>query len=184
MKIMTPNRGFRCSSVWNRKVVPVLVALVGVGLLASACGSGAASSGVASIGSTTSTTTPAGSSGGAGTAANGSKLVAYAQCVRAHGVPNFPDPNSSGELNLSGLSSTELGAINKTNAACLHLMPANDIGHTSPPTAKELKYAQCIRAHGFPNWPEPSANGTEMPPADAGINESSPQFQAANKACQ
>lgn len=32
------------------------------------------------------------------------KLAAYAECVRQHGIPAFPDPNSAGEFDLSGTS--------------------------------------------------------------------------------
>ena len=44
-------------------------------------------------------------------------LLAFAHCVRNHGVPNFPDPNSQGGFDLAGtginshqLTSTELAA--------------------------------------------------------------------------
>jgi hypothetical protein len=44
-------------------------------------------------------------------------LLAFAHCVRNHGVPNFPDPNSQGGFNLAGtginshqLTPTELAA--------------------------------------------------------------------------
>jgi len=30
------------------------------------------------------------------------KLAEYAKCVRAHGIPAFPDPNAAGEFDLSG----------------------------------------------------------------------------------
>lgn len=30
------------------------------------------------------------------------KLAEYAKCVRAHGIPAFPDPNQAGEFDLSG----------------------------------------------------------------------------------
>jgi hypothetical protein len=30
------------------------------------------------------------------------KLAEYANCVRAHGIPDFPDPNQAGEFDLSG----------------------------------------------------------------------------------
>ena len=32
------------------------------------------------------------------------KLAEYAKCVRAHGIPAFPDPNAAGEFDLSGTS--------------------------------------------------------------------------------
>jgi hypothetical protein len=32
------------------------------------------------------------------------KLAEYAKCVRAHGIPDFPDPNPAGEFDVSGTS--------------------------------------------------------------------------------
>jgi hypothetical protein len=49
-------------------------------------------------------------------------LLAFAHCVRNHGVPNFPDPNSQGGFNLagSGINSHELTAAELAAArACL-----------------------------------------------------------------
>ena len=62
----------------------------------------------------------AGFRGGQNAAANPQDirdLLAFARCVRNHGIPNFPDPNSQGGFNLAGtginshqLSPTELAA--------------------------------------------------------------------------
>ena len=72
--------------------------------------------------------------------------------------------------------------------ACRHLLP-----HGTPPSAAELhqafiqgvKAAQCMRSHGYPTWPDPTDqygyNTQPLPPAN--IDTSSPQFQAAAKAC-
>jgi hypothetical protein len=32
------------------------------------------------------------------------KLAAFAECVRQHGLPDFPDPNAAGEFDVSGTS--------------------------------------------------------------------------------
>ncbi|BCJ39508.1 hypothetical protein GCM10010168_62440 [Actinoplanes ianthinogenes] len=32
------------------------------------------------------------------------KLAAYADCVRKHGIPDFPDPNAAGEFDVTGTS--------------------------------------------------------------------------------
>jgi len=42
--------------------------------------------------------------------------------------------------------------------------------------------SQCLRAHGYPNFPDPTALGSQALPA--GIDTSSPQFQATEAACE
>ena len=82
---------------------PLLVAtVVTTGVLGlAACGSSPSSPGVASAGSTT-TTLSAGSSGGsrAGSQTGDSRLLKYSQCMRAHGITDFPDPSSNGSLTI------------------------------------------------------------------------------------
>ncbi|MFI1990599.1 hypothetical protein [Actinoplanes sp. NPDC020271] len=49
------------------------------------------------------------------------KLAAYADCVRKHGIPAFPDPNAAGEFDLSGTSLADgiPGALrDQADAAC------------------------------------------------------------------
>lgn len=73
------------------------------------------------------------------------------------------------------------------NRVCQHLIP----GMSAPPplTAPQLRGmirdAACMRAHGFPDWPDPEVRNGQLVgnPVPAGINMSSPQFLAAVKAC-
>jgi hypothetical protein len=63
---------------------------------------------------------------------------------------------------------------------------------TSPPEAQlspeRLKYAACMRAHGMVNYPDPSPIGNYgvmvQIPKSLHIDQSSPQFAEADKACQ
>src|SRR6185369_13779350 len=71
-----------------------------------------------------STTGHEGSPNSAGSASSPSS-VAYSACMRAHGVPNFPDPDSSGQLPKGdaqrfGVSSSQLQAARQ---ACRQLLP-------------------------------------------------------------
>ena len=78
------------------RVLSLGSALVGIGLAAKACGgSGPASPGVASVGSSTTTTKPHATQGGNKATAY-ADAVAYAACMRTNGVPNMPDPDTSG----------------------------------------------------------------------------------------
>jgi hypothetical protein len=40
-----------------------------------------------------------------------------------------------------------------------------------------------VRAHDVPNFPDPGRDGRIPDPATLGINQGSPKFEAANKAC-
>lgn len=72
--------------------------ILAVGVAVAGCGSGSSTPGVPTGSTSTST---AGSSDGNGRDA--AELLAYASCVRLHGVPNFPDPNGGGEIPKEGV---------------------------------------------------------------------------------
>ena len=107
--------------------------------------------------------------------------------MRAHGVPDFPDPDSQGTF--PPLTQQALGVSKQTSLAaqqaCEHLLSRG--GSTATPQQRQqkfafgLKVARCLRAHGFPGFPDPSASSQGLPP---GIDPSSPQFQAAETTCE
>jgi len=68
-------------------ILSSVVAVAALSLLAAGCGGGS-SSGVASVGASTTDATTTEQSG----------LVAYSACMRSNGVPNWPDPTRSGGL--------------------------------------------------------------------------------------
>jgi len=129
--------------------------------------------------------------------------LALAQCMRGHGVPNFPDPSASG-----GYSLTSNGSLEGNGAAvsidssqvqaaygdCRHLLPGGpsisqleqDVQQAQQRQEQLLpallKYAQCVRGHGVPDFPDPG-QGTQSAKG-AGVNPDSPQVQAALSACQ
>jgi len=148
--------------------------LAGLAIFASACGGSAGS-------------TPP-SSG----ASRYSKALAYAQCMRSHGIPNFPNPTSSGQFliqnknNSMDQSSPQFISANK---ACQKLLPNGGQltqAQQAQQQADALKFAQCIRAHGFPKFPDPTANGNGSGTnfKALGIDIFSPQFQSAKQTCQ
>lgn len=183
----------------RRQLVVLALVLVGVGLLGAACG-GSPSSGVASLGSTT-TTTPASSSpaaGGSGsTTAKYRAALAYVDCMRSHGVPNFPDPTSVGQINVKfaygGKGGSPVSAGIDRNSpqyiaadqACRHLLPGGvpTPAQNQQALAKGLKFAQCMRSHGVPNYPDPNPNDPNVVRL-IGVDTSSPQFQSAQKVCE
>jgi hypothetical protein len=115
------------------------------------------------------------------------KLVAYAQCMRSHGVSGFPDPTpnpngTGGGFNISGqLSSSP--QFKSANQACQPLLPGGS--STPQPSAQqmaeEVKLAACMRSHGFSSFPDPNSQGAFN---FSGIDTNSPQFQSALRACE
>lgn len=159
----------------------LLVLAVAVSLAFSACGT--PDSSVANVGSTT--TTPASSGTGASTS---SSAVALSRCMRSHGIPNYPDPNSSGvtpkqspqQLGVSD------GRFSSAHGACQHLLPNGGNGPSQAAirhvTELGLEFARCMRSHGVP-LPDPDSSGRIPDPSSVGVNQGSPKFQSANNAC-
>jgi type IV secretory pathway TrbL component len=131
----------------HRQLQLLLAALVSAAFLLAGCSSGAASSPSTTSSSTTSiasTPTGAPAASGANTGAGavtrpgsgsgsqtggrsaGNYTVAFAECMRAHGVPKFPDPNGSGtELGPdSGIDPTSATFQAALNGPCQSLAPA------------------------------------------------------------
>ena len=150
------------------------VVMVAVGLLAAACGGGGGSAALA------------------GTSAY-QKALAYAQCMRAHGEPSYPDPTSNGGFIIDGKKDHLNGALmNSANKTCEHLLPKSrpmTAAQQRQATAQALKYVACMRTHGVPDMPDPKVNsqGVEFTIGGAkgqGPSPNSPVFRAAMQACQ
>ena len=128
----------RSQPVWPPKARAAIAIIVtaGLALLATACGSSPGSH-VAQVGSTTTQPATASSSPNAGGAPSShsrtSQPLAFSHCMRSHGVPSFPDPDSSG---VWPKSQVELAAGNPrfqaATQACGHLLP--DGGPGVPPS--------------------------------------------------
>ncbi len=132
-----------------------------------------------------------GSSTSAATRQNGLvALVAYAHCMRSHGVPNFPDPTSSEGIPKDKLP---LGSPQflVASSACKHLMPASGLGpqDTAQPTRTRvedaLAFARCMRTRGFASFPDPTNQGQLTPQmvTAAGIDLHEPELLRAGLAC-
>jgi len=66
------------------------------------------------------------------------KLAEYAKCVRAHGIPAFPDPNAAGEFDLSGTSLANgiPGALRDQADQACHTIWSGDVRITGDSGAK------------------------------------------------
>ena len=149
----------------------VVTALVVTALLTAACGG--------------STSTGAGGSSSTGGSSLHQEELAVAQCMRSHGVPNFPDPSANG-----GIPQTNPDSLGVSNSmyqsavnACRHLAP-----DATPPSqapgqqmlSQLVQFARCMRSHGVPNFPDPDSVGLRVDPSMTQL----PQYQRAYQACK
>lgn len=169
----------------------VLVALpMCVALLVAACGGSSGNS----SGSSPSGTSQAASSGGSGTAAStadSSKAEKFSQCMRANGVPDFPDPGANGVIQLTVTQGSDLdprsAAFKSALSNCKSLEPPNFLnapGSNPANQSKLLKFVDCMRKDGVPNFPDPGSQGQLVVSSSSGIDPKSPAFQNAMQKCR
>lgn len=170
----SPGRGRGPRRSWLRRAA-ALGAMGCIALLATACGGGSS---------------PAASATGGRTRAQAA--LTYARCMRSHGVPDFPDPDSNGNFNIPDSVSTQETAANQVCNDLLNVGPQLNAAQTQHTLGQLVKYAQCMRAHGVPGFPDPhtTSGGIGVPSgftfdlSGSGIDGKSPQYQAAERACQ
>ncbi len=158
--------GGRGRRVRRRQTGVLAAAVGGIAVLVAACGGG-------------------GSPAAAGSSTY-QKALAFSQCMRGHGEPGWPDPNSNGGFSLHGNPGTTGGSVlTSANKACQPLLPKSaplTVAQQRQVTSQALKYLACIRSHGIPAFPDPVVNGgnvTFNPPA--GVSPGSPRLRPRNR---
>ena len=144
------------------------------GVLMAGCGgsSGSPSATAGVAGTPTSAVTAGAGVGGSGSTASGAdrSLLAFARCMRANGVTNFPDPQPGGGARFSvpAGSSPAAPAFRAAQAKCQQLLPNG--GHpgsgrtaSAQTLAKLLRIARCMRRHGVPQFPDPRTSVQSTP---------------------
>jgi hypothetical protein len=168
-----------------------LAASLGLAVLASGCG-GSPGPGVAKAPNSGSSNS--GSTGGSSTG----DPAAYSACMRKHGVPNFPDPDSKGRIRITsglGRNGQKTGVdvnspqFKKAQQACQKLQPNGGRPNAQQQAREQqamLKFSRCMRSHGVPKFPDPkfTPNGGSQMTIGKEVDPNSPQFKAAQKACQ
>jgi hypothetical protein len=140
------------------------------------------------------------------------QALAMSKCIRAHGVPNFPDPTTgqNGGIHVqasaspSGQSLSVNGvpvsapAFQSAQKACAKYLPQGGGRVSNTQLAKlqaaAIKMADCMRSHGVTNFPDPTVQrgpgggigiGIKMQATSGGgFDPQSPAYEAANKLCQ
>lgn len=111
-------------------------------------------------------------------------VLAWAQCMRENGVPEFPDPDSQGRILINPPGSIDPDSVEfqKASEACLHLAPEGWGETEVDPGDQEvmLEFARCMRENGLPDYPDPdpsAGNRIVLDPND-------PKAQAALESCR
>lgn len=131
----------------------------------------------------------------------------FSDCMRSHGVPNFPDPAAGSGGHGFRISITPSSGIHPfspafkaAQATCQKLLPGGGPGGGRPPSAQAkrqmLAISTCMRAHGITDFPDPtttppsSGNFTQAIGRDgvfiaipSNIDVNSPAYKTAAAAC-
>ena len=117
------------------------------------------------------------------------KAVKFSECIRAHGVADFPDPDAKGEYQYG--VSVSPAVWQRATTACKDLQPPGTLSSKRTPKQQStaLKFAQCMRDHGVKDFPDP-ANGeplvdtTKIPSLGNRSPRTDPVFAPAMDKCR
>ena len=181
----------------------VLVLAAGLATGAACGGSGSGSNGVASIKTASDTSSDSDSAGNDKDKKETSPedaMLAFARCMREHGI-DMPDPDTSGGNGVVTFSASAVGEggqldpesnkFEEANEACKDLMGDAGPQNMSPEQQQEMQdqalaFSRCMREHGV-NMPDPTFGGKgemmmKIGPDD-GLDPEDPKFQDAQQAC-
>jgi hypothetical protein len=176
----------------------IVAALAGALLLAGCGGSATSSPGVPAL----SQAAGQGAPGQGPTSTRAAALHAAAQCIRQHGIPSYADPvlTAGGQVYTDSRSIQDAPqpVIDAVRQACAALAARAGLNpDAEPPAPPQLveagvRSAQCMRAHGLPNFRDPTARSPYTPGHGFGImageipagGKLDPTYQAAAHACR
>ena len=119
----------------------------------------------------------------------------YAECMRSHGVPEFPNPqivNKPGEHGIHQAVPQGVGTSPQFRSAqrdCKGILPSPENGGAANAAEQHehaqaiLAFARCLRSHGVPDFPDPSTQGqlTLTTIRAAGVDLLAPSFLIAGQ---
>ena len=121
------------------------------------------------------------------------QLLKFSQCMRSHGLASFPDPvqQSGGGISLTMKKGSGLDPgspkFKTAEAACRKFAPRRGTSQPMPAAEQQrfLRYSQCMRTHGVPQFPDPkfSGGGVQLR-LPQGLGPDSPSLKAAQNACR
>lgn len=178
-------------STMKRRTCAAAALLVGLALGVSACSSGSAPSGVASLNGQGATTQPTGPI----TVSQGDQaFVNFTRCMRAHGVQMSDPFHRPGHQGLSISLPIQDAATSGAFSACQHFLARVEAAKAAAGAARAAlnlpalsMYSQCMRGHDIAML-DPDAQGkVDLGTVSGNVSDfgrTSPQFHAADSACR
>jgi hypothetical protein len=108
----------------------------------------------------------------------------FAQCMRANGVHDFPDPDADGQFRGQAHEQQDDPKFRAAMETCRDLAPGGEHENTGDPAFVEQmrEYSQCMRANGVPDFPDPDADGRLR--GQGHEQQDDPKFRAAMETCR
>ena len=199
----------RSRAVGNRRLGGITVLIAAAAVMLAACGGESASPHVANLGQTSTSGQSAASAGGGRSSATTTPsggtptqiLDQWASCMRAHGDPNQADPtiDANGIIHISWNPATpggyegtnqggqgDLGPGQYCRQYLSEAQTALQGGHPieGATQAQLLTFAQCMRANGIADYPDPVGGNLSFNLGAGGdLNPDNPTFENATKVC-
>lgn len=145
---------------------------------------------VATAGGATPTASSSAAATGGGQGDAGDQ-VKFAKCMRENGVPDFPDPDTTDPNRFSIMipEGTPKATAETAMEACKQFTPNGGERRAADPAVTEQlrKLSKCMRENGFPEFPDPGADGgiqLEKRKDGTGIDPESAEFKKAEETCK
>ena len=103
------------------------------------------------------------------------RMLAFSQCMRAHGLSDFPDTDAQGGIAIHGGSGQRSQPklldvpVRPEGVPEVRARPGRPVaGPTGPSTRPRpcLKFAACMRSHGIADFPDPNAQASLRAPLE------------------
>jgi len=91
---------------------------------------------------------------------------AVTACIRSHGMPDWPDPTvgPDGQLGFPADAPHTTDLVQRACTSQFGALSVRDTATAVPTSSADLglllRFAQCMRSHGYPSWPDPGQDGT------------------------
>jgi hypothetical protein len=116
----------------------------------------------------------------------GDRALQFQRCMHDHGIDIETGPDKTVQVQAS--PGDKRRAIDATEACQIYLPGGGEKLKLSPEDIEKVRqFSQCIRDHGFPDFPDPDPETGQMRSADMralGNVKSNPQFERAIQACE